>query len=357
MVYSNKFVMCILYKGTPQKELRNGVVKLPFGAEYVLRLRNKNTRRALVKIFIDGENVSGGGYIIDGNDSIDIKRHHDKDRAFKFVPLDSGEAVEFGKDGPNEDKQKGTIEARFYFEKARPAYTPVPFYVLPQPLVKEEHHHHHHYPNRSPFWYGTVTCDSYQNDSSPTYGCSNDATYSCDHMPLTGGGPSGQHTNSVNLSSMNTTRGMHRSKSMPTEGEQKTSGGIDLPPTIFPCLQDAAPAVNLVSHNTPLKDGCTVEGEVTGQKFHSVYFEAEETYTAITIFLQGFGEYESEYEEDKPAVAASTRKTNKNKRLDDLESENEKLRLQLAELENQKLKAELEGKKPPKKRTRKVPKK
>jgi len=61
MVYSNKFVMCVLHHGHPLKELANGMVSLPFGAEYALRLRNKNNRRAVVKLFIDGENVSGGG--------------------------------------------------------------------------------------------------------------------------------------------------------------------------------------------------------------------------------------------------------------------------------------------------------
>ena len=300
--------MCILLKGRPQKELRNGVVKLPFGAEYVLRLRNKNTRRALVKIFIDGDNVSGGGYIIDANDSVDIKRHHDKDRAFKFVPLDSGEAVEFGKDGPNDDKQKGTIEARFYFEKE------IPDYIINQPKIE---HHHHHYSKPSPFWH---VCRPLSGGYNTTLGTTGDGNvYNCANL---------------------------RSKSAPEKysgAEMEHFEGIR--------LSDCSTGHESVSFNTPLKDGCTVEGNSTGQNFRTVYFDAEDTYTAITLFLQGHGEYESEYEEDVPVTI---NKTNKDKRLQDLEEENEKLRLQLAEIENQKLKEQLAQKKPkPRKRTSK----
>lgn len=117
MVYSNKFVMCVLVNNQIQKELNNGTVPIPFGVEYTLRFRNKNSRRAVVKFYIDGEDVSGNGYIIPGNSHIDIKRYSNKDESFRFVPLDSQEAIDQGKNGPNLDKVKGLIEAKFYLEK------------------------------------------------------------------------------------------------------------------------------------------------------------------------------------------------------------------------------------------------
>lgn len=143
MVYSNRFVMCVLHHGTPLQEptgtgAAHATVSLPFGAEYALRFRNKNDRRAVVKFFIDGENVSGGGYVIDANSHIDIRRHHAADLAFKFVTLDSPEAVSHGKNGPN-DGTKGLIEARFFLEKQPP----------PRPV---EIHHHHHYDHRPSPW-------------------------------------------------------------------------------------------------------------------------------------------------------------------------------------------------------------
>jgi len=119
MVYSNKFVMCVLVDGVPQEELSNGVVRLPFGTEYCLRFRNKHSRHAVVRLRIDGEEISGGGYIVPAHGYIDVQRPVDKDAAFKFVSLGSAEAVEFGKNGPNLDKSKGVIEASFYLEKKK----------------------------------------------------------------------------------------------------------------------------------------------------------------------------------------------------------------------------------------------
>lgn len=97
MVYSSRFVVCVLVNGQPAKERADGVVPIPFGSEYVLRFRNKNNRRAVVKFTIDGENVSGNGYIVPAHSAIDIKRHSEVDRAFKFVDLESGEAIDYGK--------------------------------------------------------------------------------------------------------------------------------------------------------------------------------------------------------------------------------------------------------------------
>ena len=115
MTYSNKFVMCIIIDGTIQKESDSGSVFIPFGTEYTIRFRNKNNKRAVVRFSIDGEDVGGNGYVIPSNDYIDIKRHHDKDKAFKIVSIDSQEAMDFGKNGNNDIK--GHIVAKFYLEK------------------------------------------------------------------------------------------------------------------------------------------------------------------------------------------------------------------------------------------------
>lgn len=285
MVYSNKFVMCVLINGHPQKELANGVVPIPFGTEYVLRFRNKNNRRAVVQIYIDGENVSGAGYIVNANDYVDIKRHHDVDRAFKFVSLDSEDAIDHGKNGTNDDKVKGTIEARFFLEKESPKI-----------VYRDVHHYHHHefLPNPIkkplyPYWNNDVyfTCDSNQ---SQTFGA-------CDS--LSGNAP-------LSFMSCNT--------EIPSKG---MSSGI-----VRSCsLGNHSP----VPEN--LQDGCTVEGHITGQNFRTVWCDTESNYTAIKIFLQGY--------EEEPVVNYQTtkkRKTNKDNRIDDLEEENERLRKQIEEL-------------------------
>lgn len=333
MVYSNKFVMCVLLDGVPQQELANGVVKLPFGAEYHLRFRNKNDRRAVVKIYVDGENVSGNGYIIPANDHIDIKRHHDKDRAFKFVELDSPEAVDAGKNGPNADKTKGVIEARFYLEKEQ-TYKPYP---MPY-KYEEHHHHHHHYPPSPPpapwpvrpypIWCGaspqnTMGTAEYKGFES-SLSDSGDTT--TDFDPL---------ERSVKLTASNT---KSRGPSAGLAGGMMYRRKITTQDATKTCAP-ASESANYTCDSIPvLKDGCTVEGGSTGQRFSQQYINTEETYTTLKVFLQG---YEDEHVEVAEAPKKG-RKTNKDSKIDDLEAENERLRKELAELENAKLKEELE---------------
>lgn len=300
-MYSNRFVMCVVQDGQPVKELGNGVVKLPFGSEYSLRFRNKNNRRAVVQIFIDGENVSGEGYVIPANDFVDIKRHHDVDRSFKFVSLDSADAQDFGKDGPNHDKVKGTIEARFKLEKE---------YVAPTVV---HHHHDHYYPRPRPIpyyppyrWYDD--CGGYR---------SGDIKYACNNAGAVSGQSMLRATKSIGEESL----GFARSRQMLDSNN------------VVPCSVNSA----------PLQDGCTVEGASTGQNFRTVHIELEDNETVLKLFLQGF---ESE-------VAVSTPAKPKSKRVSDLEEENEQLRRQLAELENEKLKEKLAEKKKPKRKARK----
>lgn len=299
MTYSNHFVMCVLVNGQPIQELANGVVSLPFGTEYSLRFRNKHARRAVVKIFIDGENVSGGGYIIDAHGHVDIKRHHDVDRAFKFVSLDSPDAVDFGENGPNDDKVKGTIEAQFYLEKEFPQ----------TPVIHEIHHHHYPrprpnpWPYRPPVWYNTHTC----------------------------GGTTSSLDSGASFSA----------KGMSAGGARATLSSFSPAPAAAPAVQNFTTQDCFVN-NSELKDGCTVEGNVTGQNFHSVSIDLEDTCTVLKLFLQGH--------ETTTYVAASEkpRKTNKSQRVEDLEAENEKLRQKLAELENEQLKEKLANAEKPK---------
>jgi len=275
MMYSNRFVMSVLIDGQPQKELKNGEVRIPLGSEYALRFRNKNSRRAVVKIFIDGENVSGEGYVIGASDYVDIKRHEDKDRAFKFVSLESIDAQEFGKDGENADKVKGTIEARFYLEKERVS---VPAWIKSPPPWPEPWIHR----------------DPYYPYPPPGVWCSNSLVSTC----------------STNTASVTRSASL---SSVPKATEE-------------------------------LKDGCTVEGMQTGQDFHSVHIDLEDTCTVLKIFLRGYGEdsvYVSEEEKSCPRNRPKPKRRKGNSRLNDLENENEELRHKLAEIENERLKEEL----------------
>lgn len=294
-MYNNKFIMCVLVDGRPQKELANGEVRIPFGAQYTLRFRNKHNRRAVVDFTIDGENVSGGGYVIDANSHIDIKRHSDVDRSFKFVALDSEDAIDHGKNGSNPDRVKGTIVANFRLEKE-------------QPVVKEVHHHHdHYYPVRpiypKPWLYPYDYNISCANDGGGGSCSSGSGGGSAWNSSLGASGQSFGLTRSHN-SGMLSTCGL---------GSPKSSSQESCLP-----IQDS---VNL----NEIKDGCTVEGGYTGQNFHTVHIDVEDNVVTLRIFLQGYDN----------ATCASTpakpRRSHKNTELNEIEAENERLRQQIAE--------------------------
>lgn len=307
MMYSNKFVMCVLLHGRPQKELANGVVSLPFGTEYALRFRNKNDRRAVVKIYIDGENVSGGGYVIQPHSHVDIKRHHDKDSAFKFVSLDSPEALDHGKDGPNPNKLKGTIEARFSLERERP-------HVIYRDVHHDHHHHHHHdYPRPLPI----PTFPPYV-WPQPYWSSSNELlrdgfTYNAGDAPVAG-------ASNCSLGG-GTTSSLGMGGATPIRSRD---------------------AVSSFSPGQELQDGATVEGYSTGQSFYSTSVDCEEAETVLKLFLQGY-EGEEAVEEVVERPERPRKKPAKDSVIDGLESENDELRRKIAEMENEKLKEQLEA--------------
>jgi len=73
MVYVNKFVVAVKHRGKVLRD-SNGVVRLPFGADYSLMLKNKNSVRALVDVEIDGEDVLDGNSLIIGpNEHTNLK--------------------------------------------------------------------------------------------------------------------------------------------------------------------------------------------------------------------------------------------------------------------------------------------
>jgi hypothetical protein len=274
MGYSNRFILCILVNGVPVKEKANGEVHIPFGTSYSIRLRNRHSRNAAVQIFIDGENVSGEGYKVPGNDKIDIHRYADKDVTFKFVDLDSPEAVEFGKNGPNYDKSKGLIEGRFYLEKEKPAPKPV------------EHHHHHHYPNPRPVW--PIHLESYRYSGGVTYradGSIDQDSYVNAHDSRGGARASGQHTNSTKgyseIAKGGTVRDANRTvtcSSTAPASASYSSGPIGV----------AGAQGSQGSPGVQLREGATVEGHVSGQRFHKVSMDLETDYVSVKVFMKGY---------------------------------------------------------------------
>lgn len=144
MMYSNKFVVSVLVNGQVIKEFENGEVQIPFNCEYSLRFRNKHDRRAVVKLFIDGEEQTKGGYIIPARSYRDIERNSYSPAKFKFVDLQSVEAQDHGKDQHNLENKMGVIEARFYLEQpprpSMPPWLPILLYENQPPPKKPPIH-------------------------------------------------------------------------------------------------------------------------------------------------------------------------------------------------------------------------
>ncbi len=86
MVYKESFIAVLKCNDKILRE-QGEYVNLPFGSEYSLLLKNMESRKAQVKIHIDGRDV-GGPFVIDPNDNLEIERfveRMDKGNRFKFI--------------------------------------------------------------------------------------------------------------------------------------------------------------------------------------------------------------------------------------------------------------------------------
>jgi hypothetical protein len=87
-MYKNNFIAVIKHKGKILREI-DGEVSLPFNSQYTILLKNKDSRRALADIEVDGENVlAGKSLIIEGYSSQEIKgfmRNMSITNRFKFI--------------------------------------------------------------------------------------------------------------------------------------------------------------------------------------------------------------------------------------------------------------------------------
>lgn len=73
MAYRKNFVVAIKHKGSILREI-DEVVTLPFGAEYSVLLKNKDSRRAVATIEIDGQDVvDKKRLIVEPNDTVELK--------------------------------------------------------------------------------------------------------------------------------------------------------------------------------------------------------------------------------------------------------------------------------------------
>jgi hypothetical protein len=117
MMYQSKLVASLKANGKILREFKD-TVYIPFGSEYSFLIKNLNTTRALVNIFIDGDNVIEGGLVLNAGQEVDLERYvknGNLNAGNKFKFIERTQAIE---DGPRGAKlEDGIVRIEFQFEK------------------------------------------------------------------------------------------------------------------------------------------------------------------------------------------------------------------------------------------------
>lgn len=118
-MYANKLVASVKANGKILREFKD-TVYIPFGSEYSILLKNLDTRRVIVNVYIDSENMVEGGLVIRPGQEIDLERsikngNLSQGNKFKFIERTS--SIENHRGIKLED---GLIRVEYQFEKIQP---------------------------------------------------------------------------------------------------------------------------------------------------------------------------------------------------------------------------------------------
>ena len=72
-MYANKLAVALKVNNRILREFKD-TVYVPFGSEYSVLVKNLNTKRAIINIFVDGTNVVPGGLVLNASQEIDLER-------------------------------------------------------------------------------------------------------------------------------------------------------------------------------------------------------------------------------------------------------------------------------------------
>lgn len=254
-MYQNKLAVAIKHNGKILRENKD-IVKLPFGSEFSVLVKNLNSRRVKFTLHIDGSDVlDGSEIIVDANSAVELKRfirngNMNEGNAFKFI-----ERTQQIEDGPRGIKvEDGIVRVEFWFEQEAPDVKTV--------IHKHYDEWYYGYPYRRHYW---------GNPYEITYSARLNSASLAD-VPLKGTAVRGMSVGSNSAASL-------------------TSGSN----SAFTADADAATfATNSVTSTSSdvtkaLNDaGITVPGSKVEQKFHTVYgFNSETKSSVIVLRLVG----------------------------------------------------------------------
>jgi len=136
MTYKNNFVVDVRCKGKILR-IKDDFVYLPFGSEYSIYLKNLSSKRASVKIHIDGQDVLDySSLILNANTSTELEgflKGTNATNKFKFIKK-TKEIQEHRGDKIDD----GIIRVEFAYEIPKP--------IIKKTIINEDHHHYHHNP-------------------------------------------------------------------------------------------------------------------------------------------------------------------------------------------------------------------
>jgi len=162
MTYKEKFVAVIKNRGKILRD-NNGTVRVPFGSEYTIYMKNLNSRKAVVDVSVDGKDVLDGNQIVlDAGHTLDLKGFMKGMRVknkFRFINK-TKEIANYRGDRIDD----GIVRVRFRFEKRQDS--PVWNSITPRPPF-----------DGSPRYYFNQPDWSYTDDSTSGGSSSNEVLY------------------------------------------------------------------------------------------------------------------------------------------------------------------------------------
>jgi len=235
-MFRNNFV-CSLKVGNKFLKEDGDIIHIPFGVEYSVFLKNLNSRKAVVKVSIDGKNVlDGSSLVVQPNSVLELEGFLDGNRAknkFKFIKM-TRQIEDFRGTTPED----GLLRVEFDYEKEPPLTKDI-VYIPWQPYP----YGHPWYPNY-PYW-----------TYNPIITWSSTASNASGQYTISGGGG---HTSSI--------------------GPMATGNVNNSTYTVFNYCSDANTDTN----------GITVPGNDVDQTFYSTYVgEMENHPTVITLKMIG----------------------------------------------------------------------
>lgn len=190
MTYKDNFVVEVKCNGKILR-MKDGVVSLPFGSEYSIFLKNLNSRKASVKVQIDGEDVLGyNTLILDPNSSTELQGVLNGSTVYnKFKFIQKTKQIQEHRGDKIDD---GMIRVEFAFEKPKPET---------RQIITERHIHHHNYDYHHWFpRFGSYTyCGGTINSgNSAKEGLTGEVTYSSSMGNVQASNTGGEEVGSVN---------------------------------------------------------------------------------------------------------------------------------------------------------------